>query len=98
MDANQSLTITLTKDCVVTLTSDNPNLDSLIEAFIENKDSIDINNISVESSNSKFDKESFKDILISSFNSFSEDLKLEKEKYDLEINKLTSDKSSNENT
>lgn len=67
--------VTINSD-VIELKSNNPNLKELVSKIIEQDNDYDFNSIEVNANDENFDKDSFKEILISSINDFKNKTKL----------------------
>ena len=81
--------VTINSD-VIELKSNNPNLKELVSKIIEQDNDYDFNSIEVNANDENFDKDSFKEILISSINDFKNKTKfveLKREETKNEIDK-----------
>lgn len=66
----------------IDLKSNNPDIKELVLNVIEQDDDYDFNSIEVIADDKKFDKDSFKEILIESIRDFKESTKLVESKYE----------------
>lgn len=85
-----NITVKFTDNLFVTLSSDNPNIEELMNCIVENRDKIDLDKLEVQCSFESFDIEGFKHILKKSLTSFCKDLIFNKTELD-ELLKNTED-------
>ena len=71
-----------------TLTSNNPDLDSLISLIVKIKDDCDFTKIKIETENKEFDKDGFEGIIKNSRTAFLNDIKINKENLQKAINSI----------
>lgn len=90
--ANSEVKVALTPGIVVTLATDNPNIDDLVKAIVDNRDGIDVGKIEVFCEKDSFDVESFTEVIRDSCSAFLGSLKLEKESFETVL--LTLDSQS----
>lgn len=74
----------------VTLQSDAPDIDSLVNSIVQLKGQFDPKDITIECEHKGFDKASFKDVVIEATNDFLEAIRLDKTAYDAALSKLQS--------
>ncbi len=74
--------IILLENVEVSLATDTPDIQNLIDTIVRNKESIDPDNIKVIApQNSKFDEKGFEEILKNTIRTFLEDIQIENKKY-----------------
>lgn len=74
----------------IELESNNPDLKALINLILKQKENFNFDTIEIKTDDDKFDKDSFKEILIESINEFKNKIKL------LEIKKVADEKTIEE--
>lgn len=86
--ANSEVKVTLAPDVVVTLATDNPNIDDLIKKIVDNRDAIDVDAIEVFCEKDSFDTVSFAEVIRESCEAFLNSLTIEKESYETVLSAL----------
>lgn len=79
---SKTITVRLLEGVEVALTSDSPDLQKLVQSIVANRDSIDVEKITVVCDDEKFDSKGFGDIVSAATKSFLDELKVDKEKLD----------------
>jgi hypothetical protein len=86
--ANNNVIVTLAEGHEVILNTDAPDIGSLVGEIVKIKDSICLDDITIECDFDGFDKASFKEVIVEATNSFLKSIELEKAKYDAILNTL----------
>ena len=77
----------------IIIDSDTPSFDELLSTVIEKK-TYDFNQIIISCDDEKFDKESFKNALVSTIESLIKDISVDKEKLDSQLKKINEEKTA----
>lgn len=79
MESN-AIKVKLLEGVEITLASDSPDLQKLVQSIVENRDSIDPEKVTVACDDEQFDNKGFGDIVSAAVKSFLDELKVDKEK------------------
>lgn len=86
--ANSEVKVELAPGLEITLATDNPDIEKLVDAIAEHRDSLDVDSIKVSCEIESFDKESFREVIKTSCEDFLSSIKLERESFNEAISKL----------
>lgn len=85
---NNTIIVRLLDGKEIELASDSPDLKSLVQAIVENRDAIDPEKIVVECDDERFDSVSFAEIISVAVKSFLDELRIDKEKLETALSEL----------
>lgn len=86
---NNIIKIILNEKTEAVLTSNNPDIEAFIKMAVKNRDSIDIDKISIECESESFDNEGFLRIIKQTLKSLYSDIDINDEKLESALNSLT---------
>lgn len=85
---NNTIIVRLLDGKEIELASDSPDLKSLVQAIVENRDAIDPEKIVVECDDERFDSVDFAEIISVAVKSFLDELRIDKEKLETALSEL----------
>lgn len=85
---NNTIIVRLLDGKEIELASDSPDLKSLVQAIVENRDAIDPEMIVVECDDERFDSVGFAEIISVAVKSFLDELRIDKEKLETALSEL----------
>lgn len=85
---NNTIIVRLLDGKEIELASDSPDLKSLVQAIVENRDAIDPEKIVVECDDERFDSVGFAEIISVAVKSFLDELRIDKEKLETALLEL----------
>lgn len=87
---NRTITIALSPEHKISLTSDAPDIGKLVNAIVEVKDQFDPEQIEIDCDFDGFDKQSFREIVIQVAGDFIQEIQLDKNAFEQAIKELES--------
>ncbi|WP_233789346.1 hypothetical protein [Eggerthella lenta] len=85
---NRTITITLSPEHKVSLTSDAPDIGKLVNTIVEIKDQFDPEQVEIDCDFDGFDKQSFKEIVIQAADDFIQEIQLDKNAFEQALKEL----------
>lgn len=79
--ADKTVTISMGEGLSICLSSDSPDIKALVKLISDNRDSIDVEQITVSSTNASFDETSFKEVIHDLVLDYLKEIELDTQKY-----------------
>lgn len=80
--ASNVVTVKLTDERTIALTTDTPDISALVNAIVELRSVIDCDKIDIQCENDTFDKRSFKEVISATVKKLIQDLELDKDAFE----------------